>query len=238
MAEGWIKIHRQLKDHWLWKSERRLKWWIDILLTVNHSDSKVLIKGNLIECKRGQSIRSLDTWAKDWNVSKGAVRDFFRLLQSDGMLLTESLQFTTRITICKYEDYQTEINGKETQKKRTKNGKETFSIPKQECKECKEGEQIIKGWREDFNVYLSECKSAYKTFMEDENLMKEQTKLNPGLNLRLTLEKGYINFWGAKYGWENKKSSKSVNIDWKKTITNSIDVKMKRVYLTRQELAL
>lgn len=133
--EGWIKIHRQIKDHWLWKSERRLKWWFDILLTVNHSDSKILIKGNLIECKRGQSVRSLETWAKDWNVTKGAVRDFFKLLESDQMLYTESLHITTRITVCKYEDYQTEQYAEKTHRKRKTNAEETQGVHKQEGEE-------------------------------------------------------------------------------------------------------
>jgi len=133
--EGWIKIHRKLKDHWLWQSERRLKWWIDILLTVNHCDSKVLIKGNLIECKRGQSVRSLDTWAKDWNVTKKTVKEFFELLQKDSMLLYEGIKITTRITVCNYDDYQEIVNTKETKGKRKVNGEETDTTHKQECKE-------------------------------------------------------------------------------------------------------
>lgn len=163
--EGWIKLHRQIKDHWLWKSDNRFKWWVDILLTVNHTDSKVLIKGTLIECKRGQSIRSLESWAKEWNVSKGAVRDFFKLLQSDQMLQIESLQFTTRITVCNYEDYQDELNAKETQKKRKENAEETLALPKQECKEgeeCKE-EKEIKRKKKIFNPpVLDEVKSYFK----------------------------------------------------------------------------
>ena len=222
MAEGWIKIHRQLKDHWLWKSERRLKWWIDILLTVNHSDSKVMIKGNLIECKRGQSIRSLDTWAKDWNVSKGAVRDFFRLLQSDGMLLTESLQFTTRITICKYEDYQTELNVKETQKKRTKNGKETLSVPKQECKECKEGEEITKTWRNDFKTYKDNCADSFKILSTDLDLKNKIESLYPKMDFDKSLAKSFLGYWSTEDGWGIKKKSDSENINWKATIIKTI----------------
>ena len=89
--EGWVKLYRKTKDHWLWGSERRLKWWLDILLTVNYTDSKVLIRGSLIDCKRGQSIRSLETWAKDWGVSKKTVKDFFLLLQKDNMIEYESV---------------------------------------------------------------------------------------------------------------------------------------------------
>ena len=172
MAEGWIKLHRQIKEHWLWKSENRLKWWIDILLTVNHNDSKVLIKGTLIECKRGQSIRSLESWAKEWNVSKGAVRDFFKLLQSDQMLITESLQFTTRITVCKYEDYQTEVNTEKTQRKRKENAEETQALPKQEEKECKEEKELIKS---DFLTKIIQTfqESYFEVFQNDYSILSK-----------------------------------------------------------------
>jgi hypothetical protein len=136
--EGWIKIHRQIKEHWLWSSDRRLRWWIDILLTVNHADAKILVKGKLIECKRGQSVRSLETWAKDWNVTKKTVKDFFELLQKDSMLVYESIQISTRITVCNYDNYQDKVNAKETKGKRKVNAEETDTAPKQE------GERIIK----------------------------------------------------------------------------------------------
>lgn len=135
--QGWIKLHRQLKEHWLWKSEKRLKWWIDILITVNHCDSKVLIKGTLVEVKRGQSVRSLETWAKDWNCTKSAVKNFFTLLQKDSMIDTESIQITTRLTVLNYDSYQDQLYASETQKIRSENASETQGIHKQELKELK-----------------------------------------------------------------------------------------------------
>jgi len=229
--EGWIKLHRQIKDHWLWMSDNRFKWWIDILLTVNHSDSRVLIKGTLIDCKRGQSIRSLESWAKDWNVSKGAVRDFFKLLVSDQMLHTESLQFTTRITVCKYEDYQTELHTEKTLKKRKENAKETLSIPKQECKEEKEEKEIIiKTWRDDYQIYLKECKEAFIKFDSDNLIIEKQERLNPNVDIKLTIEKAYDKFWATEAGWQNKKKSKSLIIDWNATIKNAISNKSNRLY--------
>lgn len=125
--EGWISLHRKIKDHWIWKSQNRFQWWIDILLTVNHEEKKVLIKGSLIECKRGQSARSLESWAKDWNVTKKTVRDFFILLQKDNMIQFENVKISTRITVCNYDSYQIIVNAKETQSKRKVNAKETQS---------------------------------------------------------------------------------------------------------------
>lgn len=135
MAEGWIKIHRKIQDHWIWKSDRRFKWWIDILFTVNHADNKVLIGGKLIECKRGQSVMSLETWGKRWGVTKKSVKDFFMLLQNDSMLIYENIQISTRITVCNYDTYQSIIYRQETDSKRIVNGQETGATPKQECKE-------------------------------------------------------------------------------------------------------
>jgi hypothetical protein len=228
--EGWIKIHRQIKDHWLWKSDHRLKWWLDILLTVNHADTKVLIKGNLIDCKRGQSVRSLETWAKDWNVTKKTVKEFFELLQKDSMLLYESIQISTRITVCNYDNYQTEVNAKETKGKRIVNGEETDTTPKQECKEG----ITTNTWRNNFDVYMSECKKGYEAFMTNTFLLQTQQRLNPGVNIKLSIEKGYVNFWGTEAGWKHKKKSKSKELDWQSTIINSIS--MNKVYYTKEEL--
>lgn len=125
---GWISLHRRIKEHWIWKSDRRLKWWIDILLTVNHSDNMVLVRGKLVECKRGQSVKSLEGWAKDWRVSKGAVRDFFRLLQTDSMITSENLQNTTRITVCNYDYYQSQLHAQTTVGERSGNGQGTQTI--------------------------------------------------------------------------------------------------------------
>ena len=69
--KGWIKIHREIQDHWLWNERReysRAEAWIDILLTVNHTESKVMIKGHLYTVARGESVNSLETWGKRWKL--------------------------------------------------------------------------------------------------------------------------------------------------------------------------
>lgn len=104
--KGWISLHRKIKDHWLWEDPVKLKWWISILIDVNHCDKKILIGGKLIDCERGQSIKSLTGWAKEWNVTKNTVRSFFRLLKSDNMIRHDSDTNLTRITVLNYDIYQ------------------------------------------------------------------------------------------------------------------------------------
>jgi hypothetical protein len=67
---GWIKLDRSIKEHWLYTEKRKFskfEAWNDILLTVNFSPAKTIIKGKLININRGESILSLESWGKRWN---------------------------------------------------------------------------------------------------------------------------------------------------------------------------
>ena len=132
MSKGWISLHRQFQDNHLWKQSRvfsKAEAWIDILLNVNHSENKVIIKGTLLIVKRGESIMSLETWSKRWKWNKSKVRRFFKLLSEDKMIEVKNERLTTRLTVCKYDSYQGERNADETQMKRKRNADETQMTP-------------------------------------------------------------------------------------------------------------
>ena len=118
---GWIKLHRSIQEHWIYTEKRKFskfEAWNDILLTVNFTEGKTIIKGKLIQIKRGESILSLDSWAKRWGWDKSAVRRFLNTLQKDNMIELKNETITTRLIVCKYDTYQDERNANETQTKR------------------------------------------------------------------------------------------------------------------------
>jgi hypothetical protein len=108
MSEGWIKLHRSIKEHWIFNDSDKFKAWTLMLMEVNHLRQKVIIRGEVYECDAGQSLYSYDTWAKLFGKAwtKQKVRTFFSLLEKDKMLTHEGLHYTTRITICNYKTYQ------------------------------------------------------------------------------------------------------------------------------------
>ena len=125
---GWIKLHRSITNHWLYTEKRvfsKFEAWNDILLTVNFTDAKTIIKGSLYEVKRGQSILSLESWSKRWNWDKSKVKRFLNTLQLDEMVVIKSDTVTTRLTVCNYESYQGERTADETQMKCKRNADET-----------------------------------------------------------------------------------------------------------------
>jgi chitodextrinase len=161
---GWIKIHRSIKDHWLYQEDRvysRFEAWNDILLSVNYSDSKQIIKGKVYIIRRGESIFSLDTWAKRWKWDKTKVRRFLNLLQNDSMIVLTSDNITTHLTVCNYASYQDERNASETQVKRKRNTNEIQTTPikeeeeRQEEKEKKDN-RFKKPTIEEIGLYMEE----------------------------------------------------------------------------------
>lgn len=158
---GWIKIHRSIKDHWLYTEKRifsRFEAWNDILLTVNYSDAQTLIKGKLYNVKRGESILSLDSWAKRWGWEKSSVRRFLKLLENESMVVLDSDNVTTRLTVCKYESYQDERNADETRKKLKRNSNEIQTTPiKEEEEEQEEKRRVfIKPTTQEVQEYMKE----------------------------------------------------------------------------------
>ncbi len=141
---GWIKLHRDILRHWIFDDPEKLKAWLTILLEVNHKPDKVNLGNELLECGRGESLKSLDSWASlfgpKWNKSK--VRRFFRLLQKDDMIVQKSERKTTRITVCNYDSYQHERNTDETQVKRERNADETQTTPNKNVKKGKNDKNI------------------------------------------------------------------------------------------------
>jgi hypothetical protein len=144
--EGWIKLHRACLDHWLFTEHRpltRQEAWVRILMTVNYDHSKSLIKGQIYNCAPGQSLLSLEGWARKFVWSIQQVRTFFKLLELDGMIKIEGLQYTTRLTVCQWETYQGVVTDQQqTANKPLTDGQQAANKPLTTTKEYKEYKEV------------------------------------------------------------------------------------------------
>lgn len=101
-------MHRQLQEHWLWEDKpfSRGQAWIDLLMSANHCDRKILLGNELIEVKAGSFITSELKLMDRWGWSKSKVRNFLDVLQSDGMIVKKSDKKKTTIIVENYSVYQ------------------------------------------------------------------------------------------------------------------------------------
>lgn len=88
MDTGWIRLHRSIMEHWLWKDEpfSKAQAWIDLLLLVNHQEKKMFISGTLCLVHRGEMKTSFNFLAKRWKWNRKKVVSFLNVLSSDGMI--------------------------------------------------------------------------------------------------------------------------------------------------------
>lgn len=105
-GHGWIKIHRDLKDHWIFANAEYLKAWIQLLMMANHKTKKWLVQDQMVLIKRGELITSLAELAKQWGWSRGKVRRYITMLENDTMVVRKSTHLWTHLTICNYATYQ------------------------------------------------------------------------------------------------------------------------------------
>lgn len=115
MNNGWIKLHRQLQDHWIWRKPEQLKAWIDILLMVTHTERTKFIKGQEVLLKQGEVDASFRYLAKRWDWSIGKVQRFLILLKKCSMIEVKTSTGQNLISVCNYASYQIEQNQNDTQ---------------------------------------------------------------------------------------------------------------------------
>lgn len=87
-----------------------------------------------------------------------------------------------------------------------------------------------KSWRDDFEVYKSELKEAFDKIVSDEDFIENRQKYHPNVDIRLSLQKAYEDYWNTEAGWKKKKSGRSKEIDWKATLRKALDQPQNRVY--------
>ena len=118
--KGWISLHRKILDNPILTRGRqysRFEAFVYMLLKANHKDNKTLIGNNLIIIKKGSFITSQKKLMKEFNWGSSRLRNFLKLLESDGMIEANTNTISTHITINNYKELQGLQNTNELQTK-------------------------------------------------------------------------------------------------------------------------
>jgi hypothetical protein len=101
---GWIKIHRKFLDwEWFNKSEA-VHLFMYLILKANHKDGQ----WQGIDVYKGQFITSYGKISVDTGISLQTIRTLLKKFEKTNEINIQTTNKYSVITICKYEDYQTE----------------------------------------------------------------------------------------------------------------------------------
>lgn len=146
---GWIKLQRDIMDHWIAQDSEYLAVWIRMLSEANFETQTKMFNGQVITVERGQFIFGLDSYAEKTKVSVMRLRRLVDLLEKHQMINRVRNSKYSLISIVNYDKYQADnsqttvrqqaenntIRNKELKKKRRvaksadfePSGKQTFS---------------------------------------------------------------------------------------------------------------
>jgi DNA replication protein DnaD len=145
-SQGWIKVFRDILDHWIWQDPMAFRCWMFIILKANHSDKKIIFDGSLITIRRGQLLTSIRKLSDEIGCSKDKMRKILETLISDNMISVKTTHRGTLLTVINYEKFQgsrdTEQYAEQYAEQYTERSQNsTQNLPKQEYKECNKNDK-------------------------------------------------------------------------------------------------
>lgn len=104
--KGWICIHRDIVDHWIYQESEALKVWLTLLIEANHEKKTHMFNGAMTTIQRGQLVCGRHSLAEKTGVSENKIRRYIGLLESEGMINQQKTNKYSVITIANYAEYQ------------------------------------------------------------------------------------------------------------------------------------
>ena len=104
--KGYIKVYRDIREHWIWENSDYFKAWIDLIMMAQHEDRELLFNNEILKIPKGSFVTSVRRLADRWSWDKDRVLKFLRKLQASGMIDRKADRHKTVITLIKYGFYQ------------------------------------------------------------------------------------------------------------------------------------
>jgi len=117
-ASGFVKVYRDIKDHWIYKDPDHFKAWFEMLSNARYIEEPKTgtYEGILYTLNYGEFIFGRLSWSKRLGISEQKLRTLINKLQSEGMIKATSR--LTKLTIYKvvnYEKFNRQDNQQETE---------------------------------------------------------------------------------------------------------------------------
>lgn len=100
---GWIKLHRNIVNNWVYEDAEYLKIWITFLVDATHTTYKKLIGNSILVLKPGQFIFGRKKYSEKLNITEWKLRKAIELFVQDEMI--KVVKRTNKYTIYEIVNY-------------------------------------------------------------------------------------------------------------------------------------
>ncbi|MGI1659615.1 MAG: hypothetical protein ACRKFN_11600 [Desulfitobacterium sp.] len=105
-AAGFVKVYRDIKDHWIYKDPDHFKAWFEMLSNARYiKEPKTdMYEGIIYTLNYGEFIFGRLSWSKRLGISEQKLRTLVKKLQNEGMIVATSR--LTKLTVYKVVNYE------------------------------------------------------------------------------------------------------------------------------------
>lgn len=147
--EGWIKLHRAVLDHWVFKDKEAWQIWCYCLMDATHTRTHRKVKGRIVELYPGQTVFGRNEWSRLLNIDANKVYRTVQAFVDAGMvqLFTVKGQYSV-LALTNWHEYQGErVNSKRTAEEQEMEQAESAENKASEDEEEQEDEQQMNSKR-------------------------------------------------------------------------------------------
>jgi hypothetical protein len=130
MENGYILLHRKIKNKGYYRKSQYVHLWIHLLLSANHKENEFLWNGKMIKIKAGQFITGREELSKQTGIPQTTIERILDLLEKEGQIGQQKSNKNRIITIVNWNKYQ--INKSKADNRRTTDGQQTDTNNKEE----------------------------------------------------------------------------------------------------------
>lgn len=125
MNNGYVKLHRNLFDSFIFQNEKLLKIFVWCLLKASHKQREVIVGRKTILLKEGEFVFGRHKAAEELNMSPSTIWDYMKLLEKSNVIDIQSNNKYSLINLRKWAIYQGSQNYSDSKYDNTYDNKST-----------------------------------------------------------------------------------------------------------------
>lgn len=104
--QGWVKIHRQLKDKAYYKDSEFIHLWLHLLLCANHDNGEFLNGYEIVKLKKGQFITGRKKLSLETGISESKIERILKVFESEQQIEQQTNSRNRLISIVSWDKFQ------------------------------------------------------------------------------------------------------------------------------------
>ena len=115
--QGWVKIHRQLKEKAYYKDSEFVHLWLHLLLCANHCNGEYLNGYEIVKLQKGQFVTGRKKLSLETGISESKIERILKVFESEQQIEQQMNSRNRLISIVSWDKYQQteqQMNSKRT----------------------------------------------------------------------------------------------------------------------------